>query len=44
MPPRVNKVSPALKHGAYSEATLLPGEDPDEFVKLHKGLVGEMSS
>jgi len=43
MPARVNKVSPALKHGAYSEATLLPGEDPDEFVKLHKGLVGELA-
>jgi hypothetical protein len=26
-----NGVFSALKHGAYAKATLLPGEDPDEF-------------
>jgi hypothetical protein len=31
----------ALKHGAYSEAVLLPGEDPAEFKKLHSGLIAE---
>jgi hypothetical protein len=41
MPNRVQKPSPALKHGAYSEATLLPGEDPDEFEELHRGLIAE---
>jgi len=30
-----------LKHGAYSEIPLLPGEDPEEFQKLKEGLVAE---
>lgn len=30
-----------LKHGAYSGMSLLPGEDPAEFEKLHKELVAE---
>ena len=33
-----NGVSPALKHGAYAKATLLPGEDPEEFKKLPGGI------
>ena len=33
----------ALKHGAYSGMSLLPGEDPAEFEKLHKNLVAEYS-
>jgi hypothetical protein len=37
------KSSPALKHGAYSEAVLLPGEDPAEFRRLHKDLIEEFS-
>jgi len=37
-----NRVSPALKHGAYSQSTLLPGEDPAEFEELHRGLVEEL--
>jgi replication initiation and membrane attachment protein DnaB len=41
MPMRANRVSPALKHGAYSQSTLLPGEDPAEFEELHRGLVEE---
>jgi hypothetical protein len=32
---------PALKHRAYSGMSLLPGEDPAEFEKLHKELVAE---
>jgi hypothetical protein len=40
---RYKKVSPALKHGAYSEAVLLPGEDPSEFEELHRGLVEELT-
>jgi hypothetical protein len=43
MPTRYKKVSPALKHGAYSEAVLLPGEDPSEFEELHRGLVEELT-
>jgi hypothetical protein len=35
------KLPPALKHGAYSAMTLLPGEDPVAFEKLHRGLVAE---
>jgi len=30
-----------LKHGAYSGMSLLPGEDPAEFKKLHEELVAE---
>jgi hypothetical protein len=40
---RYKKVSPALKHGAYSEAVLLPGEDPSKFEELHRGLVEELT-
>jgi hypothetical protein len=31
----------ALKHGAYSGAPLIPGEDPREFDKLHDDLIKE---
>jgi hypothetical protein len=37
------RIPPALKHGAYSEVTLLPGEDPDEFAELHRGLIAEFA-
>jgi hypothetical protein len=43
MPTRGQRVSPALKHGAYSEATLLPGEDPAEFKELHRDLIAEFT-
>jgi hypothetical protein len=33
----------ALKHGAYSESVLLPGEDPREFKILHAELVAEFA-
>jgi len=33
----------ALKHGAYSEAVVLPGESVAEFEKLHRDLVDELA-
>ena len=33
----------ALKHGAFSEITILPGEDPQEFERLHRDLIQEWS-
>jgi len=41
MPSKRKRLPPALKHGAYSEAALLPGEDPAEFKALHKGLIAD---
>jgi hypothetical protein len=41
MPIKRKRLPPALKHGAYSEAALLPGEDPAEFKALHKGLIAD---
>ena len=38
---RFNKVHPALKHAGYSATTLLPGEDPAAFEKLHRDLIAE---
>jgi hypothetical protein len=29
----------ALKHGIYSEATLIPQEDPDAFDAMHQGML-----
>jgi hypothetical protein len=43
MPRGPKRIPPALKHGAYSEVTLLPGEDPDEFAELHRGLIAEFA-
>lgn len=39
---KAKRLPSALKHGAYSEATLLPGEDPDEFEALHKDLIADL--
>jgi hypothetical protein len=39
--PRFKKAHPALKHAAYSATTLLPGEDPVAFEKLHRALIAE---
>ena len=39
---KAKRLPPALKHGAYSEAALLPGEDPAEFKALHKGLIADL--
>jgi hypothetical protein len=33
----------ALKHGVYSGTSLLPGEDQDEFERLHKKLIAEFN-
>ena len=43
MPTRSDKVSPALKHGGYSESNLLPGEDRDDFKKMQMGLIAELA-
>jgi len=36
-----DKIRSALKHGGYSNTTLLPGEDRAAFEKLHKDLIAE---
>jgi hypothetical protein len=38
---RLSKVPPALSHGAFSTMTVLPGEDPNEFIKLYKAIAAE---
>ena len=35
MAKRIKKSHPALKHGAFAQTTVLYGEDPKEFEKLH---------
>jgi hypothetical protein len=40
---KAKRLPSALKHGAYSEAALLPGDDPDEFKALHEGLIADFS-
>jgi hypothetical protein len=40
---QLNKLHPALKHAGYSATTLLPGEDPAGFEKLHQALIAEFS-
>jgi hypothetical protein len=40
---RLDKVHPALKHAGYSATTLLPGEDPAAFEKLHRALIHEFA-
>ena len=37
------QIPPALKHGGYSGMTLLPGEDPAAFKKLHDDLLAVFS-
>jgi hypothetical protein len=43
MPVRVKKRHSALKHGAYSATTILPGERAAEFEKLHRNLIAELT-
>ena len=38
---RVNRIPAAFKHGAYAATTVLPGEDPAAFEKLHRDLIAE---
>jgi hypothetical protein len=40
---RIKKNAPALKHGGYSAAALLPGENPAALKKLHDALIAELS-
>src|SRR5262245_52524334 len=40
---QLNKLHPALKHAGYSATTLLPGEDPAVFEKLHRALIHEFA-
>jgi hypothetical protein len=40
---RCNRIPSALKHGAYSGVSLLPGEDPAAFEKLISDLIAEYS-
>jgi hypothetical protein len=37
----IKKRHPALKHGAYSTTSILPGESAVEFAKLRRGLISE---
>jgi hypothetical protein len=37
-----NRVPPALKHGGYSAKTILPGENPAEFKRLHRDIIAEL--
>jgi hypothetical protein len=38
---RTGQIPAALKHGAYSGMSVLPGEDPAAFKKLHDELISE---
>jgi hypothetical protein len=37
-----NRVSPAVRHGGYSAKTILPGERPAEFKRLHRDIISEL--
>ena len=41
--PKLKKVPPALRHGAFSKLNVLPGENVDEFLKLYRSLVAELA-
>jgi hypothetical protein len=36
------RIHPALKHGAYAATSVLPGENPAEFDRLHRDLIAEL--
>ena len=38
---RVDRIPPALKHGAYAATAVLPGESQAAFENLHRGLIAE---
>ena len=40
---RIKKMHPALKHGGFAQTTVLEGEDPKEFEKLHRDLIAEFA-
>jgi hypothetical protein len=39
----VRKLYSAVKHAGFSPTTLLPGEDPAAFEKLHEELTAELA-
>ena len=39
----VKKFRAALKHGAFSATTILPGEDPTAFKKTHEDIIAELA-
>jgi hypothetical protein len=43
MPIRIDRLHPAVKHGAYSATAVLPGESRAEFEKLHRDLIAEFA-
>jgi hypothetical protein len=43
MPASTNKSPPALKHGAFSATTILPGESETEFKELHQSIIAELN-
>jgi len=40
--PRSEKFPHALKHGAFSALSILPGEDPKEFIELYQSIAAEL--
>lgn len=40
--PRSEKFPHALKHGAFSALSILPGEDPNEFIELYQSIAAEL--
>jgi hypothetical protein len=43
MTSRIKKQAPALKHGAFSAMTILPGESAAEFKKLQQEVISELT-
>ena len=41
MSDKIRRLPGALRHGGFSKIAILPGEDPDEFEQLHRGLIEE---
>jgi hypothetical protein len=40
---QIEKIFPALKHGGYAATAILPGEDFEEFRKLHDRLIADFA-
>jgi hypothetical protein len=40
---RIDRLHPAVKHGAYSATAVLPGESRAEFEKLYRNLIAEFA-
>jgi len=39
---KTQKIPPALKHGAYTATSVLPGESQLDFEKLHQGIIDDL--